>query len=55
MKLLTQNNPKTALATALFSCVAVAHVGHGLTHHAGASSVDLMAAVTGPHAPYFRS
>lgn len=52
MKTLTQKTTqKTALATALFSLsslssVAVAHVGHGLTHHAGASSVDLMAAIT---------
>ena len=52
MKTLTQKTTqKTALATALFSLsslssVAVAHVGHGLTQHAGASSVDLMAAVT---------
>lgn len=52
MKTLTQKTTqKTALATALFSLsslssVAVAHVGHGLTHHAGASSIDLMAAVT---------
>ena len=49
MKTLTQKTTqKTALATVLFSLssVAVAHVGHGLTHHADASSVDLMAAVT---------
>ena len=52
MKTLNQKTTqKTALATALFSLsslssVAVAHVGHDLTQHAGASSVDLMAAVT---------
>ena len=49
MKTLTQKTTqKTALTAALFSLssVAVAHVGHGLTHHAGASSIDLMAAVT---------
>ena len=49
MKTLTQKTTqKTVLATALvsLSSVAMAHVGHGLTHHAGASSVDLMAAVT---------
>ena len=43
MKTLTQKTTqKTALATALvsLSSVAVAHVGHGLTHHAVASSVD---------------
>ena len=49
MKTLTQKTTqKTALATALvsLSSVAVAHVGHGLTHHAVTSKVDLIQAVT---------